>query len=1526
VSASNWTKLKESTVSVNQDVLGVLDTTAIPDGTDVVIRLTAFDKAGNVREDFTTNKVINTAGYLLSGVSIDRDYVSSSGASISYRLNDNAFVTLKLKDSLNNEVTVINKSETAGYKSVPIASYIGGLSDGRVYFTISASISGKTNTLSEEFVLDRISPIVTLSDSYLITSQRKIDINGSIDDTNMDYYYVIIDGALTNTFFSSAIEKIASIELSDEKDYNIEVRAFDKAGNTSSKTLSVCIDRTSPLCWIESPTEGESVSRWLKIKGIINDSHFARYEVRLNNDLLYSSKGILNGETNLNIAGYNGNCLLRINAYDTAGNSSTVVRSLNIDNNPPVTKVFIGSTPFENAVYRSNNTNYVNGNTYLTLQAESGDSFSTVVDTFVSIDGGAFVPLKVLHFDNGYHTISYYSVDNIGNTETPKTISLMVDDTPPSISHQVSMPYYQDSSYTFVPFDNQIKLTASDLFSGVSLIYYSVDNGMSYKIYSSFTSGLLLDKPGENEIMYFAIDNVGNTSVTNRLVLFLDPVPPITVLKYNGMYIERDNIYYKGILTNTLSASDFGCGVYKTLYKVDNSSYTEAPEIFYINSDKLSLGYYSMDFLSNCEMEYQKTFIKDEEYPLSTISIEGIAYTNLSIYISPVSLIRIDSVDTKSGIESIFYSINGCPEEIYSNSIRLNEETNRIDYYALDRLSNYEPTNTTVIIKDGDAPKSEVVFLSGRHVEKDGFIYCSSGSIIAIRSVDRLSGVKETIADTNGIVISSNCIEIVGAGDYTLNFYSIDNVGNKEEKHTLTIVSPIPDTLPPELTLSYDGITYFTNQILFGSPLLKISINAIDKSAEGEFPSGVSNITYSLNGIWQTVLSDRVIFQPVSGWNYIRYFAVDEMNNVSATNDFSIFIDSETPVTWSVNLPGEWTNSFFEFCFNSMDKPDELNSGISNTYIIYNGTEFPGISIFIKNEGTNYISYYSIDNIGNREAVNSVQALIDITPPEIVFSGVTEGTIYGSAYNNSNGVVPFVEIKDYISGLKSVQIEILRNETIYFSFVTNEINNSFFSYLLRAIKEEGFYRISCQAMDFAGNLSAGSISFSIDTTPPDLPACLRHLYDGWNVYLEWDRVTNEDVSFYELFRDDVSFSAQTNTYYIDKNPFGNLHKYKVRSIDKTGNESDFSSNDIVNTSGDIYFVYPSTNYHYFNTALLIWASYKGKERIDKEFLYAINRLNLSDPPTLSNISIEVEDCDNKHFHRNAFKIPIVIDMALSNSLVPKDFIEIYEKNNNKGKRIRKVLNLTDWEDGSYVLRIKALKTNAIPPEDAVFFGIDNRAPVNYLCVSNMPVLNEDMFLSKNPFDGRQVITLSPEEAKALTLQAFDPVVNGSSSGIKDIYYSLQEVGIHGIYGGMQIPWKKYNGETFSLNTGRYIIWIQSFDKSKSFWEYSSWPNGRTIMLEIEVIHSGASGVKYSILEDPSIILEGVSDYGLYNNSCTISYAIQNARFSSVFLDSHPINDSQESLTVNKKGKHRLRISAVNDKGIVIERDVVFYVR
>ncbi|MBC7128620.1 MAG: tandem-95 repeat protein [Thermoplasmatales archaeon] len=244
-------------------------------------------------------------------------------------------------------------------------------------------------------------------------------------------------------------------------------------------------------------------------------------------------------------------CLHYIEYYseDKAGTIEDVHnQTVYVDNTPPETTLTFGTLHYYDGTYH-----WITTSTQITLTATDApdcacgvDKIYYYIDALPAIEYTA--PFTVT--TTGVHTIYYYSVDNLGNTETTKSITVKVDNTPPDIILEIGEPKYNE----YVRSTTQFNLSAIDEGSGIAFLEYRIfyENWSEWKQEENFK----LQGEGIHYLEIRAIDNLGNTAYENE-TYYVDDSPPSSRVDEIILY-EQEEIPFN---ISIVDIEDDGAGV-----------------------------------------------------------------------------------------------------------------------------------------------------------------------------------------------------------------------------------------------------------------------------------------------------------------------------------------------------------------------------------------------------------------------------------------------------------------------------------------------------------------------------------------------------------------------------------------------------------------------------------------------------------------------------------------------------------------------------------------------------------------------------------------------------------------------------------------------------------------------------------------------------------------------------------------------------------------------------------------------------
>lgn len=171
----------------------------------------------------------------------------------------------------------------------------------------------------------------------------------------------------------------------------------------------------------------------------------------------------------------------------------------------------------------------------------------------------------------GYHgksSISYRASDLVSNIEVKQYQEIFVDSLRPSTQIEFIGEYFEVANRFYVNESTKLKLSASDLNSGVAYTEYAAI-GSEFKKYDDTFK---LTSEGYNGMMYRSIDRVDNAEYSKSIDLYLDKKGPEIVFNFSNQPIDEiDGIkVYPAGTRLFLGATDDQSGTNSISYQINN--------------------------------------------------------------------------------------------------------------------------------------------------------------------------------------------------------------------------------------------------------------------------------------------------------------------------------------------------------------------------------------------------------------------------------------------------------------------------------------------------------------------------------------------------------------------------------------------------------------------------------------------------------------------------------------------------------------------------------------------------------------------------------------------------------------------------------------------------------------------------------------------------------------------------------------------------------------------------------------------
>ena len=401
------------------------------------------------------------------------------------------------------------------------------------------------------------------------------------------------------------------------------------------------------------------------------------------------------------------------------------------------------------------------------------------------------------------------------------------------------------------------------------------------------------------------------------------------------------------------------------------------------------------------------------------------------IYVGSTAQLVLTATDAQSGVEQILISIDSGAFKPYTDPIPISQEKDYyIQFYAVDHVGNVEQLNTLKVVYDRTPP------VTTKTVTGDEYESVLSGRTkIELTADDKGIGVQKIMykindGDEKEYQYPFNTANFAQK-DYTIEYYAVDNVGNKEAVKTFSFYV---DKTPPTIIEEVEGKSFFANGKEYSSGRARLKLLALDNK------SGVKEIRYSINqGEFQSY-DKPVMLTMASGNLSINSYAVDNVNNKSVSQA----ANKNTSIPY-IDLTGpSLSNTFTGPIFNARDtvfinsktkvvlKASDSESGMNRIeyQLDDNLLETYADPFTIATEGVHKINFTGYDNVENT-STSSITVKVDNTGPEI-------DTRFSTAVTNTGAypeyVILFLSATDNVVGLDKITYQL--NNTAAKTYVT----------------------------------------------------------------------------------------------------------------------------------------------------------------------------------------------------------------------------------------------------------------------------------------------------------------------------------------------------------------------------------------------------------------------------------------------------------------------------------------------------------
>ncbi|SNB45578.1 Ig-like domain (group 3) [Geobacter sp. DSM 9736] len=568
---------------------------------------------------------------------------------------------------------------------------LSGLSDGMhtVYCFSTDRAGNRESEQKFSFIVQNSAPVtaLTLSSPYRVGS---------------DEIFIASPSTIFTLFASGSASGIALTEyqidegpweqatrfsIGSEGTHVVRFRSTDKLGNKETpKTLRVLIDAKPPATSISvgnpkfeaannrmlyaSPLTSFTLSSSNPVAGV------GRTEYRIDNRRWTEYKPFTIEPEGKHVIEYR--------TIDAIGNAEvSKSQHVTVDATPPVTTALLDGKKAEPGA-----TIYRKGDTSISLTAT--DALSGVRLVEYRIGSGqwrSFEPFRITQGDR--QDIFYRSIDNVGNSEEPKKITIALDKTPPATKLEVGSPKMKKDEMLHVTTSTRFTLHATDPESGISSTEYRLDGG-EWKPYAPFT----VTPPGKHLLDFRSTDNVGNQEHPYSVLVTVNDTPPSTLLRRTSEPAPvKGNVFLQDRESLSLQGIGTPWEVSKTEYRLGDGSWMEySKPLTFSEEGKFLLHFRSKDKGGNEEPVQTVSVVVDKTPPLSEMGIgtpkrelDGVMHIETETVITPTA------TDNLSGVRAIHYQLSGHSVETDGVPFSVVSKGDYVlTYWSLDRSGNSE--------------------------------------------------------------------------------------------------------------------------------------------------------------------------------------------------------------------------------------------------------------------------------------------------------------------------------------------------------------------------------------------------------------------------------------------------------------------------------------------------------------------------------------------------------------------------------------------------------------------------------------------------------------------------------------------------------------------------------------------------------------------------------------------------------------------------------------------------------------------
>ncbi|MGQ9565352.1 MAG: S8 family serine peptidase [Candidatus Bathyarchaeales archaeon] len=410
-------------------------------------------------------------------------------------------------------------------------------------------------------IVDLDSPTVEIlspaNNSYV---SQVVPINISGADDHFDHMELFIDENKVATFPAGVHVYLWNTTMELYATHKITLIGYDTVGNSANAMVTVMVDNIPPTVNIASPVNNAYVAGNITFVFVAQDFVLKNASINIGDSVTIDVTGETTHPFNTAFLA-DGGYVVKLIAYDKAGNQAEMLITITIDNTLPTAQI---TSPTGNA--------YVKGLVNVTFAFEDlnleNASLTVVGETF-DVMTTTFHPWNTTSISDGQYAITLTVLDKAGNKKTYE-IFVTVDNTLPvgEIRTPLNGAYVKGLvNITFYVYDANLNITN---------LYINSSAVPTYSWHTSGTHSRLWDTTSADATYTLRLevyDKAGNQLITTVTVNTDNTLPVVLINSPQG------NASLSGTITINFSVTD--ANLADVILFIDDAPYTVGGQTFY---------------------------------------------------------------------------------------------------------------------------------------------------------------------------------------------------------------------------------------------------------------------------------------------------------------------------------------------------------------------------------------------------------------------------------------------------------------------------------------------------------------------------------------------------------------------------------------------------------------------------------------------------------------------------------------------------------------------------------------------------------------------------------------------------------------------------------------------------------------------------------------------------------------------------------------------------------------------------------